>query len=72
MLVRDTSFTVDVDLTDGQAHDLELYFLDWSNSGRSEQVQIRNAATGALLDTETVSSFATRASTWSGRSAGTS
>ena len=53
-----TSFTVDVDLTDGQAHDLELYFLDWSNSGRSEQVQVSNAATGALLDTETVSSFA--------------
>ena len=24
-----TSFTVDVDLTDGQAHDLELYFFDY-------------------------------------------
>ena len=24
-----TSFTVDVDLTDGKTHDLELYFVDW-------------------------------------------
>ena len=52
-----TSFTVDVDLTDGQTHDLTLYFLDWDNGGRSEQVQISNATTGAVLDTETVSSF---------------
>ncbi len=51
------SFTVTVDLSDGQAHDLELYFLDWSNSGRVEQVQITKAATGAVLSTQTVSSF---------------
>ena len=54
-----TSFTVDVNLTDGQTHDLELYFLDWDNKGRIEQVQISNAATGAVLDTETISSFST-------------
>jgi hypothetical protein len=52
-----TSFTVDVNLSDGKAHDLELYFLDWESTVRSEQVQISNAATGAVLDTETVSSF---------------
>ena len=52
-----TSFTVDVNLTDGQEHDLELYFLDWDKQGRSEQVQITNAATGAVLSTQTVSSF---------------
>ncbi len=52
------SFTVDVSLTDGQAHDLELYFLDWSKSGRVEQVQIADAATGTVLDTRTISSFA--------------
>ena len=48
---------MDVNLTDGQAHELELYFLDWSNSSRSEQVQISDATTGMVLDTETVSSF---------------
>ena len=52
-----TSFTVDVNLTDGQTHDLELYLLDWDRQGRTEQVQISNAATGAVLDTESVSSF---------------
>jgi hypothetical protein len=46
-----------VDLTDGQTHDLELYFLDYDDLGRIEQVQISNAATGAVLSTETVSSF---------------
>ena len=52
-----TSFTVDVDLTDGQKHDLELYFLDWDTSSRAEQVQISDAATGAVLSTQTISSF---------------
>ena len=52
-----TSFTVDVNLADGQTHDLELYFLDWDNKGRGEQVQISDAGTGTVLDTETISSF---------------
>jgi hypothetical protein len=52
-----TSFTIDLNLTDGNTHLLALYFLDWDNQGRSEQVQITNAATGAVHDTETVSSF---------------
>jgi len=52
-----SNFTVDVDLTDGLTHDLELYFLDWDSTSRSEQVQISNAATGTVLATETVSSF---------------
>ncbi len=52
-----TSFTVDVNITDGQTHDLELYFVDWDSTGRSEQVQISNAATGAVLSTQTISSF---------------
>ncbi len=54
-----TKFTVGVDLTDGQEHDLELYLLDWDHAGRREQVQISNAATGAVLSTETASSFNT-------------
>jgi PKD repeat protein len=46
-----------VNLTDGQTHDLELYFLDWDTTARGETVQISNASTGAVLDTETVTSF---------------
>ncbi len=52
-----SSFTVDVNLTDGQTHDLELYFLDWDSTTRGETVQISNASTGAVLNTETVTSF---------------
>jgi hypothetical protein len=52
-----TSFTVTIDLTDGQAHDIALYAVDWDDHGRSEQIQITNASTGAVLDTETLSSF---------------
>jgi hypothetical protein len=52
-----TSFTVDVNLTDGRIHQLELYFLDWDNAGRSESVIIRNAVTGAVLSTQTVAGF---------------
>jgi hypothetical protein len=38
-------------------HDLELYFLDYDNRGRAETVQIDNTS-GTVLDTETISSFA--------------
>ena len=51
------SFTVEVNLTDGQTHDLALYFLDWDSTTRAEQVQISDASTGAVLDTENVKSF---------------
>ncbi len=52
-----SSFTVNVNLTDGQTHDLELYFVDWDTTTRAEQVQISNASTGAVLSTENLTSF---------------
>ncbi len=52
-----SSFKVDLNLTDGQAHDLELYFLDWDSSRRAETVTIKDAATGAVLDTRSIASF---------------
>jgi hypothetical protein len=52
-----SSFTVTIDLTDGQIHDVALYFVDWDSTSRQEQVQVTNASTGSALDTETVSSF---------------
>ena len=53
-----SSFTVDVNVTDGNTHDIELYLLDYDANNRSEQIQLSNANTHAVLDTETVSSFA--------------
>src|SRR5262249_5362557 len=52
-----SSFKVDVNLTDGQKHNLELYFLDWNSSSRAEQVQISAAATGTVLSTQSIASF---------------
>jgi hypothetical protein len=52
-----SSFTVNVDLTDGLTHDLKLYFVDWDSSRRAETVQISNAVTGAVLSTQSISSF---------------
>ena len=54
-----TSFTIDVNLTDGHAHDIALYAVDWSgNNSPVEKFQITSAATGALLSTVTLQSFA--------------
>jgi hypothetical protein len=52
-----SSFSVDVDLSDGQLHDLELYLVDWDSTSRAETVTISDAASGAVLSTQTVSSF---------------
>jgi hypothetical protein len=52
-----SSFTVDVNLGDGQAHNLELYFVDWDSNSRSEKVQLSDAASGTVLDTESIASF---------------
>jgi hypothetical protein len=57
-LYESSSFTVDVDITDGNTHNIELYLLDWDKQGRTEQIQLSNASTGAVLDTETASNFA--------------
>jgi hypothetical protein len=53
-------FTIDVNLTDGQAHQIALYNLDWDGSNqRSQQIDILNATTNAVLDSRSVTSFST-------------
>ena len=47
-----------MNLTDNQSHRVALYLSDFDRAGRSESVQITNAATGAVLDTESVANFA--------------
>jgi hypothetical protein len=53
-----TGFSLDVNFTDGQAHRLSLYFLDWDRINRNETVSLVDASTGAVLDSRAVSSFA--------------
>lgn len=53
-----TSFTVDVNLTDGRAHRVSAYAMDWDGGGsRSQRVEVLDAATGAVVDGRTLSSF---------------
>lgn len=51
------SFFIDLNLTDGQSHEVAIYALDWDQRGRAETVQITDAGTGTVLDTRTISNF---------------
>jgi len=51
------TFTFDLNLTDGQTHEIALYALDWDNVGRGETVEIVDAGTNTVLDTRTISGF---------------
>jgi hypothetical protein len=50
-------FSIDLNLTDGQAHQVALYFLDWDSTTRAETVEVLDAGTGALLDSRSISGF---------------
>jgi glucose/arabinose dehydrogenase len=52
-----SGFTVDINLTDGQAHTVSLYAVDWDTTARSERVDVVDPSTGAVLDSRTISSF---------------
>src|ERR1051325_2676286 len=52
-----TSFSVDINLIDGQAHQIALYFLDWDSGSRAESVAVLDAVTNNVLDTRSISGF---------------
>src|SRR5207244_1005866 len=51
------TFSIDLNLTDGQAHRVAFYCLDWDNNGRVQQVEVINADSGATLNSQTLSGF---------------
>jgi PKD repeat protein len=51
------SFTIDVNLTDGQQHALALYLLDWDSTARSERIDVLDASTGTVLNSQSVAGF---------------
>jgi len=51
-----TSFTAEV-AVGATPRRVSLYMLDWDRNGRSQTVEVLNAATGAVLDTRSVSGF---------------
>ncbi len=52
-----TAFTVDLNFTDGAAHRVAFYFVDWDAGNRSETTQILDGNTGAVLDTRPITNF---------------
>ena len=55
--IGSSTFSVDLNLTDGNSHQVALYCLDWNALGRAEYIAILNATSGALLNVRTISSF---------------
>ena len=53
-----SSFSVDLDFTDGQTHQVAFYLLDYDRQGRVETVQVTNSESGQVLDSRTISNFA--------------
>ena len=59
-LTAGASYSFDVNLTDGNSHQVGIYAIDWDSCGpRAETIQLTDAATGIVLDTESISSFQT-------------
>jgi hypothetical protein len=55
-----SNYSVDVNLTDGNAHTVALYMLDWDNYGpRAQLVQVVDSNTGTVLDSRSVTAFTT-------------
>jgi hypothetical protein len=52
------SFTIDVNITDARSHRIAFYCIDWSAAGRVQTIDLLDPATGSVLDTRNVSSFA--------------
>ena len=50
-------FTANLNPTDGQAHQVALYFLDWSSTTRAVTVDVLDAGTNAVLNSQAVSSY---------------
>ena len=52
-----SSFTLDVNLTDGLSHQVALYLLDWDAKNRNQIVTVQDAQSSVALDTRTVTNF---------------
>ena len=52
-----TSFVIDLNLTDGNQHQVAFYCLDWDNGGRRQIIDILDASNNAVLDSQSVMAF---------------
>jgi hypothetical protein len=52
-----TELSMNFHFTDGQAHQVSFYFLDWDKAGRQQTLELYNADSGALLASHAITSF---------------
>ncbi len=52
-----TFFDLDIGISDGKEHQVALYLMDWDALGRAVKVEVRDAETDAVLDTQSVAEF---------------
>ncbi|HLK58437.1 MAG TPA: RHS repeat-associated core domain-containing protein [Chthonomonadaceae bacterium] len=52
-----STFTVDINLTDSNTHQLSLYCLDWETTTRQQKMEVLNGSTGAVMDTQTLNNY---------------
>lgn len=53
----DKSYDIDCSFKDAAIHRVALYGLDWDLNGRSEDIQVIDAATGGVLDTQDLNTY---------------
>jgi hypothetical protein len=51
------NLNVNVNITDGNSHQVSLYLLDWDHSNQAETINVYDAGTGALLDSQALAGF---------------
>jgi hypothetical protein len=56
-LYSESFFDIDINLIDGQTHQVAVYCLDWDLANRSERIDVLNAVNNAVLDTRNVTTF---------------
>jgi subtilisin family serine protease len=52
-----STFDVDLDFSDTLLHQVTLYAADYDHKNRSERIQVINASTGAILNSQDITSF---------------
>jgi hypothetical protein len=52
-----TAFDITLNFTDGQAHDVAFYSVDWNTFARAQRFDVFDAATNTLLATQSISGF---------------
>jgi hypothetical protein len=52
-----TPFSINININDGNSHQVALYLLDWDSTSRNETITVSDASTGQIYDSEDIANF---------------